>query len=64
MKFFIDRIINDKIVCVTSDGNTFNLPIDIIENPKEGDRFIIKKDEIGNSFIKEKNEILINKVFK
>ena len=46
MKFCVDRIENDKIVCVTADGKIFNIPKDILEDAVEGDRYLIKKDVI------------------
>lgn len=45
MKLTIDRIEGDIAVCEASDMQMINLPISLFEDPKEGDVYIIEKDE-------------------
>lgn len=61
MIFFLDRIEGDYCVFIC-DGHTINIPKLLFPNAKEGDRYCLTKHNDNTS--REKNEELINKLFK
>ena len=64
MKIIIDRIESDFLIAELPDGSFLNLPLQLFENPCEGDAFLIEKSEEETK--KRENEVknLMDKIFE
>ena len=63
MKFIIDRFEGEFAVC-EADNQTFNLPKAIFENAKEGDVYLIEKDEGETSASRKRIERKLKDLFE
>ena len=63
MEIIIDRFEGEFAVCETDNRKTFNLPKALFENAKEGDIYIIEKDEEKTSSSRERIEGKLKDLF-
>ena len=61
MIFYLDRIEGNYCV-FTCNGNTVNIPINLIPDAKEGDKYSFT--EYTDNHSEETNEKLVNKLFE
>ena len=61
MKIYVDRIENQVIVCTCNDFS-FDLPLKILPDAKEGDVYILYKSEDDSA--KKTTQKLIDKLFE
>ena len=61
MKIYIDRIENNKLVCICN-SLSFDLPSELFPDITEGDVLILSKS-LDNS-VKENTKVLIDKLFE
>lgn len=64
MRLVLDRIEEDKAVFETEDRRIIVLPLDLLEDAKEGDVYILKKDDEATEKRSEEIEALADSLFE
>ncbi len=64
MRLVLDRIEEDKAVFETENRRIIVLPLDLLEDAKEGDVYILKKDEEGTEKRSEEIKALADSLFE
>lgn len=63
MKFTVDRIEGNFAVIITEDKRKFDIPLDLLSPCKEGDVFVLLKDEDETEKRNERIENLANELW-
>ena len=64
MRLVLDRIEEDKAVFETEDRRIIVLPLDLIADAKEGDVYILKKDDEESKKRSEEIKALADSLFE
>ena len=64
MRLVLDRIEEDKAVFETENRRIIVLPLDLLEDAKEGDVFILKKDDNETEKRSEEIKALADSLFE
>lgn len=64
MRIVIDRFEGEILVAISDDGQKYSLPKTLLKDAREGDVYIIKKDEGETKRRKERAKSLIDELFE